>query len=70
MALKEGLSAIHNQNVLRVVIESDSSQAMNLVLDFPDKYHPMLYFILECQCPHRVARLLMFLGTIMFIPTV
>lgn len=52
MALKERLSTFHNKNALRVVIESNSSQAVNLVLGFLDESYLMLDLILECKCLH------------------
>ena len=53
MGLREGLQALKDRGILRALVETDSSLAVNLVLGYPDESHPLLDLILECKCIHK-----------------
>ena len=48
-ALQVGLQALLDRNLTRVIIESDSSHAINLIHGHPDDDHPCLPEILSCK---------------------
>lgn len=52
MGLKEGPNALVDRGISRVIIETDSSQAANLLQGYPENTHPLLGFILECKRLH------------------
>ena len=54
MALKEGLQGLVNHHCLRIIVESDSSEVVQLVNGFPDYDHPWLQLILECKRLHSL----------------
>lgn len=51
-ALKHGLNMILERDHLCIVVESDSSQAINLIHDNVDASHPLLELILSCKRLH------------------
>lgn len=53
LALKEGLLALHQRNCMRVVVESDASEVVQLINGYPDQDHPYLQLVLECKRLHR-----------------
>ena len=48
-ALRIGLQALVDKGCNRVLVETDSSQALHLINGYPDVDHPHLKFILECE---------------------
>lgn len=53
LAIKEGLMVVHRKGILRVIIESDSSEVVNLINGFPDASHPLLLVIFDYKCIHK-----------------
>ena len=53
LALKEGLVAVLNNRCLCVIIESDSSIAVQLINGYPEENHPFMHIILECKSLFR-----------------
>lgn len=58
------LSGVQQKGVLRVIIESNSSEAVNLINGFPDASHPVLSVILECKRLHKT----MWSSSINYVP--
>ena len=54
LGLKEGLGILNDKGLLRVIIESDSSQAINLVHGFSKSDHPLLSIVLDCKRVHKL----------------
>ena len=54
MALKEGLQGLLNHQCLRVIVESDSSEVVQLVNGFSDDEHLLLQLILDCKRIHSM----------------
>ena len=52
LALKEGLQGLLHHQCLRVIVESDSSEVVQLVNGLPDEDHPLLQLILDCKRFH------------------
>ena len=52
MAIKEGLQALVDRQLCRVIIETDLSQSINLLHGYPEESHPHLRSILECKRLH------------------
>lgn len=43
-----------DKNICRVIIESNSSQAVNLIHGYPDEAYPHLRIILDCKRLHTL----------------
>ena len=56
MSLKEGLLALLQCRHLHIIVESDSSEAVNLINGFPDEEHSLLSVVLECKSIHSLLR--------------
>ena len=52
MAIKVGLQALKERGLIRVMVETDSSQAVNYIHNYPDECHPLLNLILDCKRLH------------------
>lgn len=64
MAIKVGFQVLQRHGCMRVVVESDSSDAVQLINGFPDEIHPHLQLVLECKRLHRCI----WSSSIIFIP--
>lgn len=64
LAIKEGLIAAFQKRHLRVIVESDSPEGVNLINGFPVVEHPLLSVILECKRLHKRLRS----SSITFVP--
>ncbi|KAM7526225.1 hypothetical protein LguiA_016127 [Lonicera macranthoides] len=53
MGVKVGLEKIVARGHLQVIIETDSSEAVNLVDGFPGENHPLLHLVMECKSLHK-----------------
>lgn len=54
--INKGLLVSQCQGLMRVIVESDSSDAVNLVNGYLDQSHPLLHLILECKTLHKSMR--------------
>lgn len=56
LALKDGLAALHTNHCMPVMVESDSSELVQLVHNGPNETHPLHQLITTCQQLHRSLR--------------
>ena len=66
MALQVGMQALLHHNLARVIIETDSSQAINLIHGHPEDDHPCLSEIERCKSSHST----LWSSPLMYIPRV